>query len=32
MVDLEKHFGRDHKYVNYDDFRGVLEAKVPWAG
>ncbi|MGH8733251.1 MAG: diguanylate cyclase, partial [Burkholderiales bacterium] len=26
MVDLEKHFGRDHKYVNYDDFRKVLEA------
>ena len=26
MVDLEKHFGRDHKYVNYDDFRSVLEA------
>jgi len=21
MVDLEKHYGRDHKYVNYDDFR-----------
>ena len=20
MVDLEKHYGRDHKYVNYDDF------------
>ncbi len=26
MVDLEKHYGRDHKYVNYDDFRHVLEA------
>jgi kynurenine formamidase len=26
MVDLEKHYGRDHKYVNYDDFRRVLEA------
>lgn len=26
MVDLEKHFGRDHKYVNYDDLKKVLEA------
>ena len=26
MVDLEKHFGRDHKYVSYDDFKRVLEA------
>lgn len=26
MVDLEKHYGRDHKYVNYDDLRRVLEA------
>ena len=26
MVDLEKHYGRDHKYVSYDDFKRVLEA------
>lgn len=26
LVDLEKHFGRDHKHVSYDDFRRVLEA------
>ena len=26
MVDLEKHYGRDHKYVNYDDFKRVLDA------
>src|SRR6185503_15296360 len=26
LVDLEKHFGRDHKYVNYDDFKRVLDA------
>jgi kynurenine formamidase len=26
MVDLEKHYGRDHKYVNYDDFKKVLDA------
>ena len=26
MVDLEKHYGRDHKYVSYDDFKRVLDA------
>jgi kynurenine formamidase len=26
MVDLEKHYGRSHKYVNYDDLHRVLEA------
>jgi hypothetical protein len=26
MVDLEKRYGRDHKYVNYDDLRHVLDA------
>ncbi len=26
MVDLEKHFGRDHKHVDYDGFRRVLDA------
>ncbi len=26
LVDLEKHYGRDHKYVNYDDFKRVLDA------
>src|SRR5437899_4132518 len=26
MVDLEKHFGRDHTYVGYDDFKRVLDA------
>ena len=26
MVDLEKHYGRAHKYVSYDDFKRVLEA------
>jgi len=26
MVDLEKHYGRDHKYVNFDDFKRVLDA------
>ena len=26
LVDLEKHYGRGHKYVNYDDLRRVLDA------
>ena len=26
LVDLEKHYGRDHKYVSYDDFKKVLDA------
>jgi kynurenine formamidase len=26
LVDLEKHFGRDHKYVSYDDFKRVLDS------
>lgn len=26
LVDLEKHYGRDHKYVSYDDFKRVLDA------
>jgi kynurenine formamidase len=25
LVDLEKHFGRAHKYVSYDDFKRVLD-------
>ena len=26
MVDLEKHYGREHKYVSYDDLQHVLDA------
>lgn len=26
MVDLEKHYGRAHKFVDFDDFKRVLEA------
>jgi len=26
MVDLEKHYGREHKYVDYDDLKHVLDA------